>query len=98
MGGHNSHLPTFDSIKCQREKESEKSQTQFCSLGSALRAAVNQVLLSQTHGYKIAFEGGTLFLATNLRRKWTISFMVFANHADMVRIPAFFASNDISFN
>ena len=61
MGGQKNHLLIFDSMHFQREKEFGNSQTHFKSLGSELPADVSQILLPQTQGYKIAFEGGTLF-------------------------------------
>ena len=69
----------------QRENGFEKSQIHFKSLGSALPADVCQILLPQTQGYKIAFEGGTLFLVINLPGKY--HFTIFANNFDMVGIP-----------
>ena len=48
-------------MSLQSTKEFEKFQTHFQSLGSALPADLSQILLPQTQGYKIAFEGGTLF-------------------------------------
>ena len=64
-----------------------KFQTHFKSLGSVLPVDVSQILLPQTQGYKIAFEGGTLFKARNLPGKY--NFTVFSNNFDMVRIPTF---------
>ena len=60
MGGQKNHLLIFDSMQFQRKKEFERFQAQFKSLGSALPVDVSQILLPQTQGYKIAFEGGTL--------------------------------------
>ena len=61
MGGQKNHMPIFDRVQFQREEEFEKSKTSFSSLGSVLPADISQILISQTQGYKIAFEGGTLF-------------------------------------
>ena len=61
MGGQKNQLLIFDRMYFQREKEFEKFQTHFESLGSALPADVSQILLPQRQGYKVAFEGGTLF-------------------------------------
>ena len=55
------HLLIYDSRLPQRQKEFKKFQTRFKSLGSALPADVSQILLPHMSGYKIAFEGGTLF-------------------------------------
>ena len=61
VGGQPNHLPIFDSMQYQRQKELEKSQIRFKSLGSALPADVSQSLFPYTQGYKITLEGGTLF-------------------------------------
>ena len=87
MRGQKNHLLIFDSIWSQKKKEFEKFQTHFKSIGSALPLDVSQILLPQTQGYKIAFEGGTLFEAMNLPGKY--HFTVFANNFDMVEIPTF---------
>ena len=50
----------FDRVQFQGEEEFEESETHFGSLGSALSADISQILIPQTQGYKIAFEGGTL--------------------------------------
>ena len=50
----------FDRVQFQGEEEFEESETDFGSLGSALSADISQILIPQTQGYKIAFEGGTL--------------------------------------
>ena len=60
-GGWNNYLPIFDRVEFQEEEEFKKSETHFGSLGPALPAGLSQILLTQTQGYIIAFEGGTLF-------------------------------------
>ena len=60
-GRSENHLLIFDSMLFQREKEFEKFQKPFKSLGSALPADVTKILLPHIQGYKIAFEDGTLF-------------------------------------
>ena len=60
MRGKKNCLPIFDRVQFQGEEEFEESETHFGSLGSALSADISQILISQTQGYKIAFEGGTL--------------------------------------
>ena len=55
------YLPIFDRVEFQEEEEFKKSETHFGSLGPALPAGLSQILLTQTQGYIIAFEGGTLF-------------------------------------
>ena len=56
--GKKNCLPIFNRV--QGEEEFEKSETAFGSLGPALSADIGQILIPQTQGYKIAFEGGTL--------------------------------------
>ena len=55
------HLLILDSMLSQMEKEFEKFQTHFKSLGSVLPTDVSQIVLPHTQGYKTAFEGSTLF-------------------------------------
>ena len=59
MKGKKNCLPIFDRVHFQGEEEFEESETHFHSLGSALPADISQILIPQTKGYKIAFEGGT---------------------------------------
>ena len=61
MAWQKNHFLSFLSMLFQREKEFEKFQTNLKCLGSALPADVGLILLLEIHGYKVAFEGGTLF-------------------------------------
>ena len=60
MRGEKNCLPIFNWVQFQGEEEFEESETHFGSLGSAYSADISQILIPQTQGYKIAFEGGTL--------------------------------------
>ena len=94
--GQKNHLPIFDSIQFQREKEFEKSQTQVKSLGSAFSADVSQILLPQTQGHKIAFEGDTLFYFKQYFLPGKYHCTIFANNFNMVRITRLFSLDNVS--